>query len=202
MENEVKEPLSPEQKDAAVVTEAVSEIKEESAEAKKVGICSCSFSPKRTLIILLAMFIGFAIGIGVTWIAFDRLNQPTVDETVEIEDEKADAPKAKKGSKGGKGGRARMQISPEKITDMALGNAGRAMMVYNKKFKSYPSFANDLFPAVDGWGNFLVFKANDKGFTLSSCGPDGKPGTKDDIVWTPRKRGAGKGKGKGAPKKK
>ena len=75
-------------------------------------------------------------------------------------------------------------------------------MLYKKQFGSFPQFANDLFPAVDGWGNFLVFKANGKGFTLSSCGPDGKPGTEDDIVWTPRKRGAGKGKGKGAPKKK
>ena len=189
MENEVKEPVPQAQNEAEAA-----EVKE--SEAKKVGICSCSFSFKRTLVILLAMFIGFAIGVGVTWIAFDRLNQPEVnEETAEIEEEKPEAPKK------GKGG-AKKQMDPKKITYQALANAARAMRAYNEKFKSYPSFANDLFPAVDGWGNFLIFKANDKGFTLSSCGADGQPGTEDDIVWTPRKRGAGKGKGKGAPKKK
>ncbi|HEY5950516.1 MAG TPA: hypothetical protein VIV40_33725 [Kofleriaceae bacterium] len=33
----------------------------------------------------------------------------------------------------------------------------------------------------DPWGNALVMKCDDKGFSVSSLGPDGKPGTEDDV---------------------
>ena len=195
MEKETKEPMTAEPQEATAP-----ETQEEKTEQKVVGVCSCDFSFKRTLMILLAMLIGFAIGIGVTWIAFDRLNHPEGgEEIVEVEEEKPEAPKGKVKGKG------RGKIDPKRATLMTMAQVAKAAMLYKKQFGSFPQFAKDTCPMVDGWGNFLIFKANDKGFTLSSCGPDGKPGTEDDIVWTPRRRGAGKGKGKGkgkgAPKK-
>ena len=196
MEKETKEPMTAEPQEVTAP-----ETQEEKTEQKKVGVCSCDFSFKRTLMILLAMLIGFAIGIGVTWIAFDRLNHPEGgEEIVEVEEEKPEAPKGKVKGKG----RAK---DPKRATLMTMAQVAKAAMLYKKQFGSFPQFAKDTCPMVDGWGNFLIFKASagKRPFDLISCGADKKLGTEDDIVWTPRKRGAGKGKGKGkgkeAPKK-
>jgi hypothetical protein len=45
----------------------------------------------------------------------------------------------------------------------------------------------DMLHRADPWGNDLMVKYNDgfmKSVTIISCGPDGKPGTKDDITAT------------------
>jgi hypothetical protein len=51
------------------------------------------------------------------------------------------------------------------------------VMTHFKEKGKYP----DSMDYVDPWGNPYLYRADMKGFTIMSAGPDGKPGTVDDI---------------------
>ncbi|ELP31084.1 type II secretion system protein GspG [Rhodopirellula baltica] len=69
-----------------------------------------------------------------------------------------------------------------------------ACQLYHTSYGQYPDNLrdSDLAPLLDGdfaplddeWGNPLRYQGSDIGFTLTSLGPDGQLGTKDDIQLT------------------
>jgi len=44
-----------------------------------------------------------------------------------------------------------------------------------------PYFRSGKLPG-DGWGNQLSYTKNEEGYKISSAGPDGQPGTGDDLT--------------------
>ena len=52
---------------------------------------------------------------------------------------------------------------------------------YKVENSRYPASLEHVGNATDPWGNPYVYKVTDTGYTLFSAGPDGTPGTSDDI---------------------
>ncbi|PAY19037.1 hypothetical protein CKO51_12860 [Rhodopirellula sp. SM50] len=69
-----------------------------------------------------------------------------------------------------------------------------ACQLYHSSYGTYPEeliepelapfLGGDFTLLVDEWGNSVNYQVTEKGFVLSSPGPDGESGTDDDIHMT------------------
>lgn len=71
---------------------------------------------------------------------------------------------------------ARLDTYPDVLADLC-----ERPSAIDKKDARWYQFLNDC-TVVDPWGNPLVYRRRADGYDLISCGPDGKPGTTDDIA--------------------
>jgi len=96
----------------------------------------------------------------------------------------------------GKGGESAIKAEIEKfgrtrteITKVNMGQLEKAVEIYVTAEGSVPADLKELFAsrfvggdASDAWGRPIRFqKLSDSGYRLTSAGPDGQFGTKDDI---------------------
>lgn len=71
-------------------------------------------------------------------------------------------------------------------TELLIGRINQQVVVYKVKKKKLPDELSDVFKTedvpLDSWGNPFQFRKGGKaGYDIISAGPDGKPGTADDI---------------------